>query len=240
MIKSSVVCGFTPVSEKPLAYARQLWKIRGLSVLLGLMKKVPFVIMMALITIVGAVMISLLNSGISLRVATLIKPSDFVSTKQVAQAVVVRLFPDLQSKKWMIYEMSPASPMDTELFQNISQEIKNTPVGDYELKTSLDDCGKHCAFVIHNSEHKEMYTQKFFAPLDSPQSIEPEHFRLVVQHFDRTESFIEECETMQRLDEKCIRSLSIRDARRKMKDVTKKYFFLKKYNHNDFFLFLEN
>lgn len=203
------------------------------------MKKLPFVIIMILIAIVGAVMISLLRSGISLRVATLIKPSEIISTKQVAQAVVVRLYPDLQTKKWMIYQTPPQSALPKELFENILEEIKKTPVGEFELKTSFEDCGKHCAFLVDSEAFKSLFEKKF-AEKNNEQQAEPEYFRLVIYQFDRTEPFLEECETMQRLDEKCIRSLSIRDAQRKMKDATKKYFFLKKYNHNDLFLFLEN
>ena len=39
--------------------------------------------------------------------------------------------------------------------------------------------------------------------------------------------------------EDCVRAVSIRESLRKMKDSTKKYFFLKKYNHNEYYLFLE-
>ncbi len=211
---------------------------QGLIWSVEVMKKLPFVAIMILITIIAAIMIKLLTSGISLRVATLIKPSEFVSTKQVAQAAVVRLYPDLQTKKWMIYQAQRETSATNELLQNILDEIKKTPVADFELKPNLEDCGKHCAFLINDAQSNDLYIQKFVRKNES--SYEPEHFRLVVYQFDRTEPFIQDCESMQRLDDKCIRSISIRDAQRKMKELTKKYFFLKKYNHTDFFLFLEN
>ena len=81
---------------------RQSWKFKQLSVHLPTMKKVTLGLIV-LVLVIGGVMVSLVNRGISLRVATLIKPSEFHSTQQVAAALAARLFPELQSKKWLIY-----------------------------------------------------------------------------------------------------------------------------------------
>lgn len=179
---------------------------------------------------------SLLNTGISLRVATLIKPSEIASTKQVAQALAIRLFPELQSKKWLIYSFDQESPRARELLVDLLSEVKKTPAGEYQVRVAGEDCTQHCLFLDETPQSNEIVKKTFLAKLESEQS---EVFRLKVSEFVLQEEFIQECESMQRLDEKCIRSISIRDARRKMKKPEQKYFFLKKYNHNQYYLFLQ-
>jgi hypothetical protein len=203
--------------------------------LCGAVKKIR-VLLIVMILIITGCMLYLLSRGISLRTATLIKPSEMNSLKQVAQALTVRLYPELQSKSWLIYKASPESSRARELLVNFLVDIKTTPLTNYEIKTSAEDCMSHCLFINETEQSNEIYKKAFAEKLTMERS---QIFRLNVIEFDRTENFIEECDSMQRLDEKCIRSLAIRDSLRKMKDPTKKYFFLKKYNHNDYYIFLE-
>lgn len=179
---------------------------------------------------------SLLNTGISLRVATLIKPSEVSSTKQVVQALAIRLFPELQTKKWLIYSFDKDSPRARELLVEFLSEVKKTPAGEYQVRVAGEECQQHCLFLDETSQSNEAVKKNFTAKLEAEQS---DVFRLKVSEFSLEEKYIEECESMQRLDEKCIRSISIRDARRKMKKPEQKYFFLKKYNHNQYYLFLQ-
>lgn len=199
------------------------------------MPKVPIFLFMMLVMIAGFMM-SLLNTGISLRVATLIKPSEIASTKQVAQALAIRLFPELQTKKWLIYSFDQESPRARELLVDLLSEVKKTPAGEYQVRVAGEECTQHCLFLDETPQSNEIVKKTFLTKLDSEQS---DVFRLKVSEFVLQEEFIQECDSMQRLDEKCIRSISIRDARRKMKKPEQKYFFLKKYNHNQYYLFLQ-
>lgn len=189
-----------------------------------------------MLVMIAGFMMSLLNTGISLRVATLIKPSEISSTKQVAQALVIRLFPELQTKKWLIYSFENDSTRARELLVDMLAEVKKTPVGEYQVRVASEECSLHCLFLDETPQSHEAVKKFFSTKIDEEGS---DVFILKVSEFSSEESFIEECESMQRLDEKCIRSISIRDARRKMKNPEQKYFFLKKYNHNQYYLFLQ-
>lgn len=199
------------------------------------MTKVPIFLFMMLVMIAGFMM-SLLNSGISLRVATLIKPSEISSTKQVAQALAIRLFPELQTKKWLIYSFENESPRAKELLVEFLAEVKKTPAGEYQVRVAGEECEKHCLFLDETPQNHETVQQIFSVKLEAEQS---DVFRLKVGEFDLQEPFLQECDSMQRLDEQCIRAISIRDSRRKMKNPDQKYFFLKKYNHNQYYLFFQ-
>jgi hypothetical protein len=200
------------------------------------MKKVTFGII-ALVFVIAAVMSSLVTRGISLRVATLIKPSEFYSSKQVAAALAARLFPELQSKKWLIYSIkennsSTARKILVELFK----ETQKLPIGEYQVRVAEEECEKHCVFLDETSQTEKISNDLFAKQLGEEKS---DVFRLSVSEFSPHEPFPKECESMQRLNETCIRAISIRDSLRKMKDPSKKYFFLKKYNHNQYYLFIQ-
>lgn len=194
-----------------------------------------------MVLVIAGVMSSLVNRGISLRVATLIKPSEFYSTKQVAAALAARLFPELQSKKWLIYSIKEnsennQSTIAREVFVELLKETQNSPVGEYKVRVAEEECDKHCVFLDETLQTEKIFNELFAKRLDEEKS---DVFRLSVSQFSPNEEFPAECENMQRLNEKCIRAISIRDSLRKMKDPSKKYFFLKKYNHNQYYLFIQ-
>jgi hypothetical protein len=204
------------------------------------MKKVTFGIIV-LVLVIGGVMGSLVTRGISLRVATLIKPSELYSSQQVAVALASRLFPELQSKKWLIYSIKENSGTNhsstaREILVELLKETKKSPVGEYLVRVAEEECEGHCLFLDETSQTGKLYNEFFAKRLEEEKS---DVFRLSVSQFSPNEPFPKECESMQRLDEKCIRAISIRDSLRKMKDPSKKYFFLKKYNHNQYYLFLQ-
>jgi hypothetical protein len=47
------------------------------------------------------------------------------------------------------------------------------------------------------------------------------------------------CENQKRLTIDCLIPLSVRDVKKKIKDPTQLYFFLRKYNDRDYFLFVQ-
>lgn len=189
---------------------------------------------------IAGVMGSLVFRGISLRVATLIKPSEFHSTQQVAAALAARLFPELQSKKWLVYSIADSiaehSPVAREILVELLNETKKSPVGEYQVRVAETDCEKHCLFLDESPLTEKMYNEMFGEQLAKEKS---NVFRLLVSEFVPNEPFPPQCASMKRLNELCIRAISIRDSLRKMKDPTKKYFFLKKYNHNHYYLFIQ-
>jgi hypothetical protein len=204
------------------------------------MKKVTFGIIV-LVLVIGGVMGSLVTRGISLRVATLIKPSELYSSQQVAMALASRLFPELQSKKWLIYSIKEDPAADNsafarEILVQLLKETQKSPVGEYQVRVAEEECEGHCVFLDETLQTEKIYNEFFAKRLEEEKS---DVFRLSVNQFSPNEPFPQECESMQRLNEKCIRAISIRDSLRKMKDPSKKYFFLKKYNHNQYYLFFQ-
>ncbi len=202
------------------------------------MKKVTWLVI-GLCLIITAAMISLFRSGISLRVATLIKPSEFHSVDGVAEALVVRLYPEFQSKKILIVVTTDneGKAWAIPLLVSLRERLQATPLkGDMEFLTQAQDCVKKCVFYNPSEELAREIREKFQTELTAEKS---PVFRLHIWQFSREEAWKPQCESMHRLTEECVRAVSIRESLRKMKDPKKKYFFLKKYNHNEYYLFLE-
>lgn len=198
------------------------------------MKKVTW-LLMGLCFLITAAMVSLFRSGISLRAATLIKPSELNSVNEVTEALVVRLYPEFQSKKILLVAPS-AQTKDWAIpfLVSLRERLQKTPLaGEIKFAISPNECEKKCVF--YNPTDNSV-PEKFQTELTKEDS---SVFRLHLWEFSRNETWKPECESMQRLNEECIRAVSIRESLRKMKDPSKKYFFLKKYNHNEYYLFLE-
>lgn len=214
-----------------MEYQGLIWFSQG-------MNRFPIFIFMMMVMIAGVLM-SLWRQGVSLRVATLIKPSEWSHSTQISQALLKRLYPDLQSKKIMIVvsQESKATELVQKIGEELNQEVVQTSVGHLQKITSTSLCqAQHCLLLATTKEELSQVEKEYQQTLSEEDS---KVFRLDVIQFVRDEPFIESCNKMKRLNDECIRSLSIRDAKRKMTDPQKKYFFLKKYNHNRFYLFFE-
>lgn len=157
-------------------------------------------------------MVYLIKTGISLSPSVLIKPSHYDSESTAVAAVVQRLFPQLsQYKRWGL----SSEPASLQLAEMVGAEIRN----------------KHSDVAL-----------TIDTAMDNPHTLSSEgSAHLYVQRFVRSEFPLSgECESMKRLNYKCLVEVSLHKSRRKIKNDGKKYFLMTSYLEKHFLLLIED
>lgn len=205
------------------------------------MKKIIVILVLASLIIVGA-MIHLLKDGVSLRAATLISPS-VVSDGDinVAHGVAYRLFPDFQRYDMILVGVDEADSRLQALSEQIAieaEKLLGQPLHRASDKMNLKDCAKLCWVKVKPEESQELEPNNYIANVIKP--LGKEYFTLnLIQFAELDESALAGCEQEKRLDMKCLITLSVREAKRKMKDPSKRYFFMKRYEDRGNYLMLQ-
>lgn len=195
--------------------------------------KIVFAILGAAILISSGVMVFLVKKGAALRPAGVIAPS-VIGTKAelIGQAVGLRLFPDFQTAKNVVWYLD----VTDEPFVNIPEST----LANYQtnFKPELFDLRKNPqATCVENC----WYVQTANVPLPEAllQKIKTEpSIEIFVQYFDRDEKVPEVCESEKTLELKCVRPVSVREVRKKLKTPAP-YFFMRRYLDSQFYLFIE-
>lgn len=209
------------------------------------MKKITIILAISFLIIIIC-MISLVRSGVGLRTAPLIKPTVFqADEKKVAHDVVLRLFPEFQTAHYVLWGLLPETPESERLFSLIAEEFQKAfpeavkVIRNVETITDeeLAQCTRPCWLMIAKDKANELtpneFIEKRLRPLGKP------YFNMNVMHFDRHVEVSEVCDKEKRLTLDCMTPVSVREVSRKIKKPDERYFFLRKYNDNDYFLFLE-
>lgn len=195
--------------------------------------KIVFAILGAAILISSGVMVFLVKKGAALRPAGVIAPSE-IGTKAdlIGQAVGLRLFPDFQTAKNVVWYLD----VTEEPFVNIpestlAQYQTNFKPELFDLrKNPQTSCIENCWYVqAANVALPEALQQK----IKAESSLE-----IFVQYFDRDEEVPEVCESEKTLELKCVRPVSVREVRKKLKTPAP-YFFMRRYLDSQFYLFIE-
>ncbi|MBY0314734.1 MAG: hypothetical protein K2Q26_04400 [Bdellovibrionales bacterium] len=194
------------------------------------MKKANMMIGLALLVITGCIGFLFLN-GIGLRFAKLIKPS--VYGKEAADAVVIRMFPDLSERKILILGV-PTDQPEAQIFTDhlkdaYARHFKEEPrmITDVE---KLETCKGPCWLVTRLEEAHSLDDDRL-----EYRNLSKNYLSIFI--FDKNADPSEECKAKLRLNLNCLHDLSIREASRKMK-TQDPYFFLNKYADNNFFVFI--
>ncbi len=154
-------------------------------------------------------MIYLLRSGISLSPAVMIKPSHFSSEKVLAEAVVRRLFPQFNEVKHWQI-YSPGSGTGKEVMDVIAAAHGDVEVVRSDILSVEEQ--------LHAEGLPRLYIQRFSA-----------------SSYDLSK----ECETMKRLNYKCLVEISLHKSRRKMKEDERLYFMMTSYLDHHFLVLVE-
>lgn len=179
--------------------------------------KIIFAILGAAILISSGVMLFLVKKGAALRPAGVIAPTE-ISTKSdlIGKAVGLRLFPDFQTAKNVIWYM----------------DIEDEPYASIPEITLLN---------YQANVKPSWYVQSAKTPLSDElvQKLKAEPtVEIFVQYFERDEAVPEVCETEKTLELKCVRPVSVREVRKKLKTPAP-YFFMRRYLDSQFYLFVE-
>lgn len=205
------------------------------------MKKIIAILVLASLIIIAA-MIHLLKDGVSLRAATLISPS-VVSDGDinVAHGVAYRLFPDFQRYDMVLVGIDEADSRLQALSEQIAIEVEKLlgqPLHRAQDKMNLQDCPKLCWVKVKPEESQELEPNNYIPTVIQP--LGRQYFTLnLIQFADLDEAALAGCEKEKRLDMKCLITLSVREAKRKMKDPNKRYFFMKRYEDRGNYLMLQ-
>jgi hypothetical protein len=208
------------------------------------MKKLIVLLSLGFMIISGA-MIYLLTNGISLHMATLIKPSVASSDlKNVAQALVLRMYPEFQSSHYILWGRLPEVEDEGALFLLIKEEyqrifhrnVQLIPDASKSTIEELKSCASPCWIFTAKDRANELEPNEFIngyiKPLSQP------YINVTIIPFATGVKAPAACLNEKRLKLECLTALAIEGAERKIK-TSDRYFFLKKYNEKDFFLFIQ-
>lgn len=210
--------------------------MKRLSILLG-----------AAFVIISGCLIYMVSTGIGLRAAPLIRPSEMSADRaNVPRAVVHRLFPDFQNAAVVVWGVLPETDVSRTLLNGLIQEYEEA----FHRKVSVlldaanaDDatlkaCAAPCWMFLNRGDANELsehpFLERRFKPLGVP------YFNLTLVEFTAGVEIPDGCNEEKRLSLRCLVPLVIHESARKMKNPDARYFFLRKYNEKDFFLFLQN
>jgi hypothetical protein len=209
------------------------------------MKKVYWILGLALV-IVSACMVYLLINGVVLRSAPLIKPSvlqgDF---KNVARDVILRLYPDLLNSHYVLLGLDPRTT-ESEVFLNqlkieaekvFQFKVNRLEAADAFTREQIAGCSKPCWLLLPRDQANELRENSFIS--EKIVSLGRPYISISWIDFHRGEVVSEACDQEKRLDLQCLGPIGLREVARKLKETSKRYYFLRKYNERDHFLFVE-
>lgn len=196
--------------------------------------------------IIIACLVYLLNSGVSIRTAPIIKPSivsqDFIN---VPQGLFLRLFPDIQQSHYILWSVSQNSAevqKTLSVMRERTEKELHAPVqfiydGANATAQEVQACARPCWILFAEDQAHELqpnsWIESHVKPLGRP------YFTLSWIPFQREVKVPEGCVKEKRLDLECLKVISVQEVRRKMKDDSVRYFFMRKYMDRDYFLFVE-
>ncbi len=206
------------------------------------MKKIVLILSIAFL-LISACMIYLVKVGVSLRSAPIIDVSVISpDLHNIADGVVFRLSPEFQSAHYVIWGFLPQSEDSQKVLELLKAEyekIFHTPVHlleDAETASpeEIRSCAKPCWLLLPNKKANELTLNDFIDLKVRPLGLD--YFNITWVPFSKVEDVPPYCIEEKRLTLGCLKALAIQEAAKKMKHGHQ-YFFMKKYNDKDFFLF---
>ncbi len=197
------------------------------------MKTIALVLSLAFL-IIGWVLISLVRNGGALKPAGLIKPAEIGSeVVHIGRQISVRLYPDFQEARFVVWRLESGDDRFMKIVEaaRVEYQAAAKPVlSDLREMGQDDGCQKNC-----------WYISDLTTPL--PESVTKdaksgEFVEIFVQVFKRDEVVPDACETEKILTLQCVRPISVREVRRKLKTPAP-HVFMQRYLKSQFYLFLE-
>ncbi|MBC7465008.1 MAG: hypothetical protein H7256_03360 [Bdellovibrio sp.] len=197
--------------------------------------------------VISACMIYFILHGISLRTEPIIDPSIISQDHQnIADGLLTRLFPELQNDAFILWgaSLDSAEFMTTVTLTKKTYEQRFgksvTLLMDAENKTAeeIKNCAAPCWILVDTKNANQLVTNNFVEQKLKP--LKKEFFTITWLPFKINEVVPAECENQKRIDRlDCIRTLTVRDSLRRLKKKDQLYFFLRRYNEQDYFLFVQ-
>ena len=153
----------------------------------------------------------------------------------MARHLYLRLFPEFQQIDYVLWNFENKSG-ETDLFYfQISNEFEAQlkKINFFtDFKLPLENCPAPCwAVVSSDSDLAEWKTQ-----------LGQSNKKWMVIHwksYEEAATVPERCLDQKILSEECIKPVAVNDVKKRLKDPSQRYFFLKKYLDRDFYLFVK-
>ena len=209
------------------------------------MKKVYYILGIASVIIMGC-MLYLAQKGVVLKTEPLIKPAAIdAQFKSVSFGVIHRLFPNFQTAKYVIWGIGPATAdesnilglLQAEHFQKLGKLPTILQIDDSTKMEDLQNCAMPCWLLVEKDKASELPMNPRLSAIR--QALGENYISITILEFERDMPVPEICETEKRLEFDCILPTSVREVRRRFKDDAIRYFFMRRYNDKDHFLFLQ-
>lgn len=208
------------------------------------MKKIVLILALAFV-VISACMIYLVRTGVSLRSAPIIRPSVMTADRQnIAHGVLYRLSPEFQNAHYVLWGFLPENDETRKILSLMKDEYekifphKVMILADAEnlTKEQLQACQKPCWLLLPRTHANELTENDFVRTRIQP--LQKEYFNVTWMPFTKAEEVPEACIQEKRLTLECLQMLAVQEAQRRLK-AGSQYFFMKKYNERDFFLFFQ-
>lgn len=193
-------------------------------------------------------MLKLTRGGVSIRSAPIIGASpQGLEYKNIAPAVLNRLFPDFQMANYVVIgaaaNLKMGSQIINELKTRYEEQFKKTVtlISDDQNVTeeNILNCAQPCWILTSETQAHELSAEnKIPQILKKYENIN--HFHITLIPFSKVSEPTAECVAEKRLDLACLIQLSIHEVSKKFKDRTASYFFMRKYQDRDYFLFIQD
>lgn len=175
----------------------------------------------------------------------LIKPTVMQASMQnVAEGVVLRLFPELQNTHYVVFGILPLTEEKQLLLNKMREEYKKIFHAEVNLLMkdsglAVDEvaaCNKPCWILLPEEQANELTPNQFIQTRLSDFNLS--YITLTWVEFDRDVQPSEFCLSEQRLTLECMGPVAFAEIERKMRDPGR-YFTLRKYNEKDLFLIIQ-
>jgi hypothetical protein len=164
--------------------------------------------------------------------------------QNIAAGIVFRLSPEFQNAHYVLWGFLPQSGESWKVFELIKAEYEKILQRNVNLlanaeTASLEEirsCEKPCWLLLPKEKANELTSNEFIDRKVRP--LGQGYFNVTWVPFSKPEDVPQYCIEEKRLTLECLRVLAIQESQKKMHPGNQ-YFFMKKYNEKDFFLFFQ-
>lgn len=197
-------------------------------------------LLVACLVIISAVVIYLVIDGTALRSAGVIKPTVLDGeNKLLPKSVALRLFPEFQTSPNTVWLASPKiQPKLATIVASIHNyytTLKAPSMPELTLINSNTQTSE-----IANSQNSKwwVFESENESVLKSIRQNEVAPNIIYVNEFKRDEAVPAICESEKMLSRECLKVVAVREVKKKFK-TEQRYFFMRRYNDHEFYLFIE-
>lgn len=197
-------------------------------------------LLVACLVVISAVIIYLVIDGTALRSAGVIKPTVLDSAnKLLPKSVALRLFPEFQSSPNTIWLASPEmQPKLASVVGSIHEYYKTLKAPNRPELVFINSNTQLAEVNISQNSKWWVFESENELALKNARQNEIEPNVIYVYEFNRNDVVPANCETEKMLSRECLKVVAIREVKKKFK-TEQRYFFMRRYNDHEFYLFIE-